>query len=653
MVRAACGRPFSFVFSVLALFFSASAGAQDASQIQRFLEHQRQSEEISRDQVFGVAWVAAYEKREAESEPGQSSFLPQLLNADFVGRLHALAGDRPRRGAVALKTIEDAVYKTQRNLLLASLRAQIAQPSPQGGRKAGSITEWEFSAQPHLQGVKHWLQANETLRKTVVNDLLSQGKWGLLLPHEVTELARALDERMAQIKREVDAYPGVFFGLFQDALNQKPAELEKMRASLEKNANELAARISEIRKLKLPRRVPLRIVMPGEDPLARLKTAHDHDHSDAPLHADPDSKAVVAVDPALSMRMLKKIGLHTGEITAVNPAKLQEATQKKVGKAFYVPSQNTAYVYFWNLCNGGDLMYCLTHEMSHAFQEQNYGLSQSMAATNADEQLARLAVVEGEASYVGHLAFMRLNQANADAGTSQDPFASEWQARITAPKNPKRNFEGVIYQKTFFPYAQGSRFIQEIVKKKGWGAVNRLFTDAPVRSTAQILHPELWINDVRPVVFEPNQRSFDELKSIGWLKGTVGVPDVLGEAELRWIFECQGLDPASTPEIDTALTGWSGGAYFFFGDGSAVERLILSVATIWQTDRDAKEFESAYIRMLQMKYPSLAAAELSDRMRVEREGKTVFILEGPESRDITLDAQTEQLLLRVLQPVIR
>jgi hypothetical protein len=178
----------------------------------------------------------------------------------------------------------------------------------------------------------------------------------------------------------------------------------------------------------------------------------------------------------------------------------------------------------------------------------------------------------------------------------------------------------VLREEAYFPYTAGPRFIAAVLGEDtlreavqhgtGYGPrVNRLFARPPT-SSAQILHPEKYLQGIQPIdVSLPN------------LTGSLGEgweqldQDVLGEVDHR-ILIAQYLDRETAEQ---AADGWAGDRYALLGRG---DQVAVAVSTRWDTAGDPAEWVSAYGAALRARY--------GDRLAVVTNEPTQKIWQTPD-----------------------
>lgn len=350
------------------------------------------------------------------------------------------------------------------------------------------------------------------------------------------------------------------------------------------------------------------------------------------------------VEPALPSKaelnygkIVKKLGLYRGpEIQ--NAPELMKSVVMSQAAAYYDPRTSTFHVLEIDLpepARSG----LFAHELYHGLQDQYFDLEAYYEATTVDGipegdmQLARQAVVEGEAQYMMTLWMMqrmlgrvpprallepaiRMQVAmdvNAMELLENPQFAETLGPDMQASLAASKQIPPFIMDMLFGAYVKGMGFVFD-VHAKGWSEVEKLYTEYPPVSTEQILHPEKWFAREMPLTID-----FGRLESARELeKWDLLVYNSIGEFLWRTIFREHGL----RDEAERLAAGWDGDRYAVFQhkeDG----RLLLLLSTSWDTESDAIEFADGYSRLLKVKYENDPHPT-----RVERKGKQVFIVEG-------------------------
>jgi type IV pilus biogenesis protein CpaD/CtpE len=218
------------------------------------------------------------------------------------------------------------------------------------------------------------------------------------------------------------------------------------------------------------------------------------------------------------------------------------------------------------------------HEFTHQLQDQHVDLDAlgTDVADQSDRSLARLALVEGDATSVqtrwmaGNLTAKELGEILAAA---LDPAA------VAAMQNAPP----FLRDTATFPYQDGLGFVSRLLSTGGYASVDAAFADPP-DSTEQVLHPEKYVTREAPVPVTLTYALSTGLGS-GW---KVAAEDTLGELILRiWLVE----GGVTLPEARTASAGWGGDRVALLRGPDGAVRVVLG--SEWDTAADADEFAVA------------------------------------------------------------
>lgn len=258
--------------------------------------------------------------------------------------------------------------------------------------------------------------------------------------------------------------------------------------------------------------------------------------------------------------------------TSIRDALLAFQTGQVVG--FYNPA-NKKLVYIGDTELSLNERFILAHELTHAIDDQHFGLSRldSIVVQCDDEAFtAALGAVEGSAQFFATQVILR--------------FPSDASGGGSGGGSP----DGVppfISQLELWPYTVGLAFIQRLDEQGGTARVNQALTTFPV-STEQIIHPERWPNDVPQPLDIP-----DLAPDLGPVLGPAlgdGWKDLdvmtVGEVWLQLMLQLR-LDAGAASD---AATGWDGGIYRAWSDGS---HTAVVLRTVWDTPEDAQQFADA------------------------------------------------------------
>ena len=153
----------------------------------------------------------------------------------------------------------------------------------------------------------------------------------------------------------------------------------------------------------------------------------------------------------------------------------------------------------------------LAHELTHALEDQRYGLGLEDQGGSDDAALARLALVEGSASDLMYAYARRHFTAEETlGGVLGSAFA------------PTGSLPAFLQAQLVFPYTGGAEFIGALRERAGgrWTLVDLAERSRPPASTEQVMHPEKWVRVEPPV--RVRVRAGEALGD-GWERASAGV----------------------------------------------------------------------------------------------------------------------------------
>lgn len=323
-----------------------------------------------------------------------------------------------------------------------------------------------------------------------------------------------------------------------------------------------------------------------------------------------------------------------GEDTPV--AQAFSATRGSSVGGFYSPSDDAITIITDSpgapTINNGTLI----HELTHALQDQYEDLGRSgLSARTQDTQLAADGVIEGEANYVED----RYNQR----------CEAVWRC-VSSPGgggggSVPENFNFGLFVTIFFPYSDGPVWVAEEVEREGWSAIAAAYEDPP-DSSEQIIHGT--DEEPIPLTFEDTSGGSWELFPNQGIDGA----DTVGEASIFAMFWHQSrtyqagvVDVSALGERESPYdtynyesepsAGWGNDLLVPYrnaaGDGAYVWK------TVWDTTEDAREFQQAYIQVLDAHDARFLGngtyvvdeGPFADAFRVVRNDTRVTIVNGP------------------------
>lgn len=260
------------------------------------------------------------------------------------------------------------------------------------------------------------------------------------------------------------------------------------------------------------------------------------------------------------------------------------------------------------------------HELTHALQDQHFGLAKIIdpKIENSDQQLARSALVEGDATAV-MIDFSRggrviENEDSVDGVMMQNLIGSSLTAAMSsAPPS--------LQLMLLFPYTSGLRFAHALLKKDSYPAIDDAFRRLP-RSTEEILHPEK---------YEKSEPDFEvipevEVRVEGLAPEAKPVfRDTLGEFAISAMLSRMLKDKSGIAE---ASAGWGGDRLVVYELAGEKQRHVVWRIR-WDTPKDLGEFEKAYRRALSEAYPA-AKLESPGWVRLNSGKEVRFERSGPQ-----------------------
>ena len=213
----------------------------------------------------------------------------------------------------------------------------------------------------------------------------------------------------------------------------------------------------------------------------------------------------------------------------------------------------------------------VAHELTHALEDQRFGLDMSRLAAGDDAALAYTALVEGSATalmyrYVEH----RFGAEETFGGLAASAF------------QPTGSLPPFLMAQLVFPYTAGEAFVARLLEvgRGDWTVVDAALRVRPPDSTEQIMHPQAYLegDEPRRVSLGGPVAALGE----GWrpLRRTV-----LGE----WVTG-RLLARAGGTAAAGAAAGWGGDRAVLLGRGE--DRALVARWT-WDTRADADEFTRA------------------------------------------------------------
>ena len=298
-------------------------------------------------------------------------------------------------------------------------------------------------------------------------------------------------------------------------------------------------------------------------------------------------------------------------------AELFDVLDEQAG-GYYDPDRDTFFVL-------GDLPRAtapiiMAHEMTHALDDQEFNLDALIEkAGDEDREGALEAVIEGSGTVVMSAFIVR----QIESGSLDPRTLVEFQESEIGRGERLKAAPLLVQRSLIAPYILGMAFLLrgEMIRMKTGGVtpsdIDRALTDPPI-STEQILHPEKYWNPSKRDL--PRRVDLDDLSPVlgeGWSKAGDGT---LGELTIALLTGLDPGDPTSTDQplerwTNAAATGWGGDLWHLYRRG---EQSVTVLATLWDSAKDAREFESSL--------------RLPEGARTRRRGDAVVVVAGEAGR---------------------
>jgi hypothetical protein len=285
----------------------------------------------------------------------------------------------------------------------------------------------------------------------------------------------------------------------------------------------------------------------------------------------------------------------------------------------------------------------LAHELDHALQDQTYDLDkfEDVPDTEGDAALARKALVEGDGVVL--MIELMLSRKHVPPPWRDPSIARELELAMALPSGDLLDKAPLaVREALLFPYRAGFTFVAALRRKQPWSAVDAAYKRPP-RSSEQILHPEKYKDDEKPIAVE--------IKVPAALADyQIAHSTVWGEVGFSVFARSHGLDDhAGTLAAD----GWGGDRVLTLTkQGDLKPEHAIGIARFeWDEEADAIEAHQAAVRALDAAIVGATAEHGENRTRwlavdgtasvVERRGTSIVIAHGVPVR--LLDAVQAEL----------
>ncbi|MBI2679808.1 MAG: hypothetical protein HYX25_02230 [Candidatus Solibacter usitatus] len=267
--------------------------------------------------------------------------------------------------------------------------------------------------------------------------------------------------------------------------------------------------------------------------------------------------------------------------------------------AFYDYHKKKLYITDWT---SPDLREAaLTHELAHAVADQNFNLGRFLkqASKNDDGSLARMAVMEGQATWL--MAESMARRAGGSLKSSAEAAERASRAMDGGGDFPVFDASPLYLRRTLvFPYTDGMMFQDAVLRKLGDAAFTEVFRHPPA-DTQQVLHPQKYFARTPPRA--PLLAKFAARGYKLVAEGDVGELDhAILLTQYRSELEAADLAPH-----------WTGGAYAIY-ENRRDRRAVLAYSSEWDDSASARRYFAAYEQVLAKKWARMEVRARSEEM---------------------------------------
>ncbi len=289
--------------------------------------------------------------------------------------------------------------------------------------------------------------------------------------------------------------------------------------------------------------------------------------------------------------------------------------------AFYDQHQHKLFMFRDASLENSQNQIILAHELTHALQDQHFGLlTLPLEIKNDDDMaLATSALVEGDATLVMNDYMLRSFSWRSLRDSFSGALSQNMGQLQAAPR--------YLRESLIFPYLRGQEFCAALYSRGGYAAISAAFARPPV-STSQILHPEKYLASPRE---DPIRISWSATEVLG---ETPLCDNVAGEMGTRILL----ADWTDTATAEGAALGWRGDRYLVYKQGDA-----LVWKSVWADQEHALRFTSALKRCLQNRY-KVASSKLDDSAGMTKlsEPRVLIVSSSTPEEVVLINASTQR-----------
>ncbi len=273
----------------------------------------------------------------------------------------------------------------------------------------------------------------------------------------------------------------------------------------------------------------------------------------------------------------------------------------------------------------------LAHELTHALQDQHYGLDNYLSpdVNNDDNALALSSLVEGDASLVMFAYSMLPGGEKVTDIPDYVEFMEQQSAFMEASLRLYSSAPRYVKHNLMFSYSYGTEFVKDFLLNHSWDELKNLYKNPP-QTTEQIMHPEKFFDEPD---LPQDARSFaDQYYGSHETEVNEIASNILGEFTTYLLLR-EHLDEETARK---GAAGWDGDLVTLTEEPGENSLETLRMTFCWDSESEAREFREAYEQYLLNRYPhqelpgenrgeTLIKLMTNNRITMSTKGSTVFI----------------------------
>jgi len=254
---------------------------------------------------------------------------------------------------------------------------------------------------------------------------------------------------------------------------------------------------------------------------------------------------------------------------------------------------------------GPERRMALVHELAHALADQHHPLGkfQRQGSPDDDAATAREAVMEGQATWLSWAYESRRAGGKAEVPPAVLDQITKTTAEDSAEFPVLSAAPLYLRESLVFPYSEGTKFQDAEFHRLGQPSFDELFTRPP-RSTQQIMHPDAYESDKRPI--EPDFPVFPAIAGKNARLFRMLAEGSIGEFDLSILLRQYVGETEATP----AAGHWRGGSFRIYEHRHEKYPLLAHVSE-WDSPEAARDFFALYQRVLKGKWKQMQIGEQS------------------------------------------